>query len=363
MQTDWEILQSKTIDWLRFPMAVAVVMLHYSKYVFPESEGALHFLCILFQEGLCRLAVPCFFFISGFLFFSKLEEKWDWRIWQDKMGKRFRTLLIPYLLWNLIAFFALWLYTRATGDSASLSQEFVNRGGIKMFWSVTGGIPVGSQAYPVDGPLWFIRDLILYIVLTPVVFIFIRWTKIYGLLVLAMAYLAVNRLVPEGFLFFVSGAFFRLEKMNIVETLYPVRGWLYVVALLSLTGLVLIQYNSDSDFWKKLIKFVFLLSGIGSSFSGAASLLHTGRTRVLPFLAGSSFFIFAAHEVLILQQIATLAVQLLVPQTPLGACLAFFVIPVFTVAICLGLLFVLQRLLPRFTGLLTGSRKIKNAYR
>lgn len=363
MQTDWERLQSETIDWLRFPMAVAVVMLHYGKYVFPASEGALHFLCILFQEGLCRLAVPCFFFISGFLFFSKLEEKWDWGIWRDKMGKRVKTLLIPYLLWNIIAFFAFWLYALATGEQVSLAQEFMNRGGIKMFWSVTGGIPIGSQAYPVDGPLWFIRDLIFYIILTPLVFIFVRWTKIYGLLVLALAYLAVNKLVPEGFLFFVTGSFFRLEQKNIVETLYPARRWLYVGALLSLAGLVLIQYGSDADFWKKSIKYLFLLSGIGTSLCGTASLLAAGRTHVIPFLAGSSFFIFAAHEVLILQQVATPLVRFLLPQAPFWDCLAFFVVPALTVAICLGLLAVMQRLLPRFTGLLTGNRKIQHAYR
>jgi surface polysaccharide O-acyltransferase-like enzyme len=362
MPADWTRLQSQTIDWLRFPMAVAVVMLHYSKTVFVQAEGPLRFLCILFQEGICRLAVPCFFLISGYLFFSQLEQKWDWGIWKGKMVKRARTLLLPYILWNLIAFLAYWLYARAAGDGSSLAQAFGRSGGIRMFWSVTGGIPIGSQAYPVNGPLWFIRDLILFILLTPLVYQFVKWTRFYGILALCLVHLAVNRVVPEGFLFFATGACFRITGKNIVQTLWRRKGLLFALALLSLTGLVLVQWYADSAFWKKMIKFVFLVSGIAASFCGAASLLEKGRFRVVPFLAGSSFFIFAAHEVLLLQDVATPAVHYVLPEGMFWECLAFFLVPALTVGLCLGLLLVMQKLLPRTTSVLTGNRRMSVAY-
>ena len=41
MQTDWTALQSKTIDALRFPMAVAVVMLHYCKTLIVDASGPM----------------------------------------------------------------------------------------------------------------------------------------------------------------------------------------------------------------------------------------------------------------------------------------------------------------------------------
>lgn len=358
MQTDWNKLQSQTIDWLRFPMAVAVVMLHYSKTVFLEAEGALRFLCILFQEGICRLAVPCFFFISGFLFFSKLEDKWDWGIWKGKMRKRAQTLLIPYLLWNIIAFFAFWLYAQVAGSSISLLQHYLNEGGMRMFWSVNGGIPIGSQTYPVDGPLWFIRDLIIFVLVTPLVFFFVKRTGLYGVLLLCVLHLAVNRLVPEGFVFFVTGSWFRLSKRNIIEVLSPRKKIFYAIALMSLVALVFIQYHLDSATWKKIVKFIFLISGIAASFWGVAGLLREGKIRIVPFLAGSSFFIFAAHEVLILQQIATPIVHHLFPQGQFWDCVAFFIVPALAVAICLCLLFIMEKLLPRTTAILTGNRTV-----
>lgn len=357
MQTDWTKLQSQTIDWLRFPMAVMVVMLHYSKTVFNQADGALRVLTFLFQEGICRLAVPCFFLISGYLFFSKLEEKWDWGIWGTKMKRRAVSLLLPYLLWNIIAFLAFWVYARAMGNPTSLSQQFQNEGGIKMFWSVTGGIPIGSQAFPIDGPLWFIRDLIIYVILTPLVFLFVKWTRFYGILALCIIHLAVNRVVPEGFLFFVTGSWLRLSGKNIVEVLAPGKNWFYAVSLVSLLALVLIQLNSDTAFWKKSVKLVFLISGIAASFCGTARLLNAGKTRVVPFLAGSSFFIFAAHEVLILKNLSIPLVEKLLSNGPFWDSLALFLTPALAVALCLGLLFLLEKLLPRTTAVLTGNRK------
>ena len=343
-------------------MAVLVVMLHYSKTIIEQADGTLHFLCIFFQEGICRLAVPCFFFISGFLFFSKLEGKWDWSIWKDKLAKRAKTLLLPYLLWNIIAFFAFWIYERTNGNVSSLTQAITENGGVRMFWSVTGGLPIGSQAYPVNGPLWFIRDLVFYIIVTPLVFMFIKWTRLYGILALCLLHLTVNRLVPEGFLFFSTGAWFRLSRKNIVESLAPGKISFYIIAILSLVGLILIQYYTDSDPWKKIVKFIFLTSGIATSFCGVARLLDAGKTRVIPFLAGSSFFIFASHEVLILQNISTPVIKALLPDGITWDLIAFFAVPALTVAICIGLLFLMQRILPRTTAILTGGRRVGVAY-
>ncbi len=59
-------------------------------------------LCILLPQGICRIAVPCFFLISGYLFFKKLED-WNLDMWKGKMVRRVHSLLIPYVLWNILA--------------------------------------------------------------------------------------------------------------------------------------------------------------------------------------------------------------------------------------------------------------------
>ena len=101
-------ITSKTIEWLRFFCIVVVVLLHAvgspmdGREVISYHNGVYDTIRILFSEGFCRIAVPTFFLISGYLFFFKLEE-WSTDIWFNKLKKRVRTLLIPYLLWNLIA--------------------------------------------------------------------------------------------------------------------------------------------------------------------------------------------------------------------------------------------------------------------
>lgn len=359
MPTDWKQLQSKTIDTLRFPMAVAVVMLHSCTIVLSDSTGLLRGLCILFQEGICRLAVPCFFFISGFLFFNKLQE-WSWDEWSRKIKNRAKTLLLPYLLWNVIALLAYWIWNNLHGDHVSLYQQFLNYGGLRMFWSKYGGLPLGSQAIPADGPLWFIRDLMYFILATPLIYKFLQWTRIYGVLGLCVLFLAVRRVVPEGFLFFVIGAYLQISRKNILEIVFPKRHWLLCLALLFLVAVCLLY--DYSEYWSRFFKFFFLVSGIGASFYLAARSVEYRPDRPHPFLVSSSFFIFAAHEILILHRVARPLAEVILPtDTVWGGCAAIFLTPAFAIAICLGLLWLMRRILPRTTGLLTGNRKIQNA--
>lgn len=74
--------ESETISYLRFPLIVLVVMIH-SKFdgVVVNGVGLMHdggFPCYstistLVSNIIASIAVPLFYFISGFLFFSKLH--------------------------------------------------------------------------------------------------------------------------------------------------------------------------------------------------------------------------------------------------------------------------------------------------
>ena len=153
-------LQSKVIDWLRFPLAAAVVLLHTGEsttgFYGPDFYSTL---CIVLSQGICRIAVPCFFFFSGFLFFSRLEE-WDTGVWLGKIRKRGRTLLLPYILWNVLALLVGvgygWLRSRFNPEviPVSLLDTLRQNGWLNIFWTSTWGCPI-------DYPLWFIRDLIV----------------------------------------------------------------------------------------------------------------------------------------------------------------------------------------------------------
>ena len=109
--------QSATIDLLRFPLAIMVIFIHMNPDVINLVDADFNLMSwhglynvtgILLSHVLTHIAVPTFFFISGFLFFVNFQE-WSWDNYKRKIHSRVRTLIIPYILWNIVPFLLLVL--------------------------------------------------------------------------------------------------------------------------------------------------------------------------------------------------------------------------------------------------------------
>lgn len=87
---------SKTINLLRFPLMLLVVCMHFSG----GGDNTTLLYCNLMQFGLIYFstAVPIYFAISGYLFW-KGNDLFQYK---NKIQKRVYSLIIPYLLWNLL---------------------------------------------------------------------------------------------------------------------------------------------------------------------------------------------------------------------------------------------------------------------
>ena len=92
-------LKYKVFDWLRFPLIVFVVYIHsFGKpidfyaidFSNPMPMDYYNLFRISISHVLTHIAVPMFFFISGFLFFNKLQE-WNRTVYFDKLKKRIKT--------------------------------------------------------------------------------------------------------------------------------------------------------------------------------------------------------------------------------------------------------------------------------
>ena len=90
-----------------FLLSILVVLVHSTHFSVEELQGVarLPFLSssflekweFFFSEFLGQVAVPGFFFVSGYLFFHNLESLSQWR---EKLKKRFFSYVLPYLFWN-----------------------------------------------------------------------------------------------------------------------------------------------------------------------------------------------------------------------------------------------------------------------
>ena len=149
-------IESRTINFLRPLLAIMVVGLHVRPYYSDGTElfadGWYDASVITVFKILFSLAVPAFFLISGYLFFRNLKN-WDVTIWKGKIRKRAKTLLCPYVIWNLIAFLG-FIITRTAGhiikgnSSVDLISLLNERGWIRIFWDASSfdlldvGIPL-----------------------------------------------------------------------------------------------------------------------------------------------------------------------------------------------------------------------------
>jgi len=104
-------LLSNTISFLRFPLAVLVVFLHadYSIYAY-ETLGLTDIqltypiysmVSWVMSHYIAYTAVPIFFIISVFLLFYNVPD-YNFNSYKQKIQKRVKSLLVPYLTWNML---------------------------------------------------------------------------------------------------------------------------------------------------------------------------------------------------------------------------------------------------------------------
>ena len=375
-------LQSQTIDWLRFPLALAVVFIH--SFGLPSEVdvkaidyGALtgmdvyNLFRIMGSHVLTHIAVPTFFLISGFLFFLKME-KWSKELYVSKMKKRWTSLVIPYLCWNAIA--VLVVVTMKIGAFLVKGKPLSNillyiqeQRGWHLLWdcNVWGenrlnwlGWPVPMSG-PVDLPLWFLRDLIVVSFCTPLIYYVLKYFRHWGMLLLAFAY--VSGIWPScpgftvtTFFFFSWGAYLSMNRWNLVTSFrrYSVLSYgLSVILLLATTAL-----DGKATPEGMLVYPFYVIAGVVAVVNLASSLLERGIVRCYPFLAQASFFIFASHTIMILGKANQLTERLLPIEHPLLLTVRYLVTPCVAVAGCLLLYVLLRHYAPRLLSVLMGNR-------
>lgn len=347
------LLESKVMDWLRFPMAALVVVNHTGSRGGGSPYPVYSTLCILFPEAICRLAVPLFFLISGYLFFKGLEN-WDNQVYLTKMKRRARTLLVPYILWNILAVVFFYGYTvfrmRLKGEPfISFPEQWQQWGGLRLFWDSDQGLPLNYS-------LWYVRDLILFVIAAPLIYLILKKIRWVGIAILGVVFLIFDNIhFLGGLLFFSLGCCLRICSHSILDMVRTVKWPALIVSCLSLVAIVL-TYREHRPLANFLMR-VFILSGVMTVFLGASAAYRKQLVKDTPLLTRSSFFIFAAHAILIINEFAHYIVLHTLPlQGDAYYSVDLFLRPAIAIAMCLGLYWVMSKVTPRTLDLLTGGR-------
>ena len=372
-------LLSKTISYLRFPLTVGVVFIHFSLHEGLQIRGVKHglenpdwffFIVNLISQVLARIGVPLFFIISGFLFFYRKDFSAE--VYKQKLKSRAMTLLVPFILWNVIAI--IWqLKCFLPGISSFYRPVEVQLSFMRIvntFLCNTGnsGILVGPESteppsgiYPIDVPLWYVRDLMVMVIFSPVIYWLLKKVGIWFVVVVGIVWYFSPLMIPKGsyigmlvtaLFFFSWGAFFSITKGNLVVSFRKLRyaPFVYIVIAIIDTLTKGMEFNG-------YIHKVGILFGVVSAVVIVSSLLKSEKIKINSTLANSSFFIFALHGMFI-SDVGKFAFTMLhIPENNPYAMLAlYFSVPIFSVFVCLGLYVQLKRHMPKVCNLLTGGR-------
>lgn len=334
---------SQAFSSLRFLLSLLVVYIHIdsncplSFMEVSNSGGAIwamsnHYSNIVISQTIARLAVPTFFFMSGYLFFLNFE-RFSVRAWNNKIKSRFKSLLVPYMLWNIIAyvFFIYLLHQPILEDGLFAKIDFI-------------------FLHPADFPLWYVRDLMVLVSFTPAIYYLCKY--LHGIIMLLIT--IVHLFLPElslgffsfsSFFFFIFGSYFHINGFRFSSVTPLIRKMIYAVTI-GLGVLMIITYgNREEHLWA-----VFLLIGV----LAIILIMYNNNLHINKTFVTSSFFVYASHRIGVTGIAKSLF--LWIPNESCSQFVSYIIAPILTYLICTFIYVMLKKYTPRAFELINGRK-------
>lgn len=379
-----EELQSKTIDWLRFPLMVMVVMIHVSlcvnaDYSLPTMNLTISaFIHYLFASGICFAAVPTFFFISGYLFFSGTikDTSPSLSFYVTKLKKRVKSILIPLVIITatfLLIHYLIMIARAIHGGGAmpSFIDILNEHGWLRIFWDNNRLAEINSPArtniigvtmhsnFPMFSPMWYLRDLIVVMLLSPVVYYFVTKTKKVGLFIVAILYV-LNIWIPvEGFsasafFFFSLGAYYRINNKLFLDEFNKAKWVFYIIALVTLVLMFVFHgYNNQLE---GIFVRAYIVAGVVCFINIASGIVARDKWKMPAVLTQSSFFVYLVHNLYLSAVVGYLVTKVLPPSNQALIILNYFVVVALTLFVSVMIYIIMKKICPKVLAVVSGGR-------
>ncbi len=372
MTLEEEKYQSDLINATRLPLIYLVIMIHthYNDVQLTPESGLANYLHYFITEVITRnfllAVVPCFFIFSSYYFFFKLGGlegrspsaiAWSERYYYSELGKRIKGLLIPFILWGCIFTLGYWGKNYIFGliglgqDPAQMEQ--LSRPFTSLIWE------------SIDAPLWYVRDLMCMMLLSPLFYYWVKYTKWVGLVLLYAYYvsgysLGVSGLSPTAFFFFGAGAYLALHQISLPQIFWKLRYIALIgTAVLPILATLYFDRTPEGDMLVRLYCPMGVITIVN-----AISLVMRKSIRIKELFLRYSpmvFFVYAVNELYILNWIKGFYARLPYSDHLIVQLLSFILIPLTTVWVCLLLYRLLARYLPTPLSILCGGRVATSA--
>jgi len=279
-----------------------------------------------------NVAVPLFFMISGFFFFSK--SYYQIRSYAAMLKKKGCTLFIPFLIWNVIGFGILLI-----------AHEIVLP---HSFFDFLYGILMSEY----DGVLWFVRNLMIMMLLYPLygwLFVINRWWLYIPILIgLIIWWIPDDCSIysSQGWFFFLSGGIIGNKCVNVLNHTILKE---YVLLFLGIWIGMCLCFQYGGAFMAKAT----IILGIISVFAITNSLSKYEAVILLK-ISPYCFFIYVTH-VFLIKALKITAAQMFY-QDMIMALVAYFLLPLITFCVLLCVGWRWKRLAPVSYNICVGGR-------
>lgn len=331
-------------------VAILMVLLLHSYYIeaadYPTALWVQRFTGTL---GLSGVAVPLFYLMSGLLFFKSVTDIKDCI---KGIRKRVHSLFVPYVLWNVI--FVGWYVVMHYTPGVS---QFVNSDMLSHF---SLEHPVESLKYllvePAGFQLWFLRDLMVYVAFTPLLWILM---KRFPWLTLAGLYLVFGGVARCGITFFALGGLIAMHYSLDDFSRWVSKPVVIACNLLFLTNAVMAatpatMFLTGNSYWQQCVNTVGIIA-VWGLYDMMCERKGQGRLyEVLLFASKYCFFIYLFHEPAF-NIIKKLSLKI-VGVNDCSLIVFYLVNPLVMAVVALAIGMCIKKLMPKVYGVLVGGR-------
>ena len=317
------------------------------------QHGYNSFIQDFISQGVTRIAVPLFFAISGYLFFLNIKNG-SISEFLTKYKKRSKSLVLPYLIWSI---YGIILYL--TLQSIPFSKNYFTNELIAnySFSHLISTIFIN----PIPYQLWFIRDLIILIAISPILYWLVKYLKLYLIILLVITWIyGFNYFIfsNEALLFFVLGALLSIKNINIQQSYLSHRYLIFLImwAVLLIIKTYLLYINFENELLILILHKLSILIGIISIWSLYDNIFKERNIIEFKFftLFQYTFFLYAFHEPIL--TIFKKAFYSILGYSEFSSFIIYVLAPTITIIISLLVGYYLKRIIPKFYYLLTGGR-------
>ncbi len=339
---------SKKISIIQAIFTVMVVYIHaYNLDVYGiANNGGFDSFCYYLERILyyfTAVAVPGFFFLSGYLFYVTLRK--------DNILKKYKnrvySLIIPYLIWNSVGYLFWIILEKIPAIAQKLSMEHS--------WTLTPASFGYAFIAPVNSPLWYMRNLFVVLLFAIPIWFCIKqkWgiIPLAGLLVASVLIKADKYNIVYDLFLFALGGYIAINFNNQFQTKYM---HIRLLSFLTICVYVIVSFVFPeidyNRYGAQLLVDTALFSSFWFCFNGTG--MH--GNGIIGRISETRTFIYFSHSILI-ESMEKLFL-IIVGKNVFAALADYIIIPILVIFILTAVGKIFQMRMPKLWRILNGYR-------